>query len=324
MSVMAAPLPKLIVTLGPASATKVADLVAAGADIFRINSSHVAADDLCTWFGKIRAVTPAHPVVVDLQGAKLRLGRFPERAIAPGARVRFALTPDEGEIPLPHPEVFAAAKVGDNLSLDDDRVHMRVESVSSSTLDAVALNDAVLKARKGVTIAEHPPVLEDFTEDDLAVLRAATRCPDVSFAVSFVSDGRELTWLRRRIQGCPVIAKIERREALQNLRRIEETADDLWLARGDLGSQIGLEGMANFIARFRPEEHPRPVYMAGQVMEHLTSHPEPTRTEACYLYDIVFRGFAGVLLSDETAVGIDPVGATAITARLLRAAWTAR
>jgi pyruvate kinase len=119
-----------------------------------------------------------------------------------------------------------------------------------------------------------------------------------------------------------VIAKIERREAIESLARIEETADDLWICRGDLGAQLGLEAMAGFLARFRPADHPRPVYVAGQVLEHLTEHPAPTRSEACHLFDLVFRGYAGVVLSDETAVGRDPVLATATANRLLRAAWT--
>ena len=321
---MALPLPKLIVTLGPASAGHVADLVAAGADAFRLNASHLGSDDLCGWFGQVRAAAPIHPVVIDLQGAKLRLGRFAERAVAAGDRVRFALAAAGAEIPLPHPEVFATARAGDTLRLDDDRVHLRVDAVTASALDAVALHDAVLKPRKGLNLADHPVELEDLIEADQAALRCATRCPDVSFAVSFVSDGRELGWIRRRPLGCPVIAKIERREAIEHLRRIEETADDLWLCRGDLGAQLGLEEMAAFVARFRPEEHPRPVYMAGQVLEHLTAHADPTRAEVCHLFDLVFRGYAGVVLSDETAIGRDPVAATATAARLLRAAWKAR
>jgi pyruvate kinase len=317
-------LPGLVVTLGPASAGKVPALLATGATGFRLNASHLVEDELCTWFREVRAAAPIHPLVIDLQGAKLRLGRFAERTVAEGDRVRFAAEAGEGEVPLPHPELFAAVKAGDTLRLDDGRVRLRVEAVTASALDARALHAAVLRPRKGVNVAEHPVELEDLTAADLAALRCTTRCPDVSFAVSFVRDGRELGWIRKRTLGCPVIAKIERREAIDSLRRIEETADDVWLCRGDLGAQLGVEAMADFVARFRPTEHPRPIYMAGQVLEHLAAHPEPTRSEVCHLFDLVYRGYAGIVLSDETAIGHDPVAATATASRLLRAAWAAR
>ena len=134
----------------------------------------------------------------------------------------------------------------------------------------------------------------------------ASSIPGLSLAISFVADGDELDWARRRAPGRRVIAKIERREASLRLESIAERADEIWICRGDLGAQLGLAAMASWVARCSPGTIPRPVLMAGQVLEHLTKHATPTRSEVCHLHDLVTRGYAGIVLSDETAIGSHP------------------
>jgi len=147
----------------------------------------------------------------------------------------------------------------------------------------------------------------------------AARYPPVSFACSFMRDGSEAGWIRSRADGCPVIGKVERRAALDRLGSIATQVDEIWICRGDLGSQLGMVELARWVGGFRPGGLRVPVLMAGQVLEHLTSHPEPTRSEVCHLYDLVRWGYAGFVFSDETAIGANPVGALSQARALLHA-----
>jgi pyruvate kinase len=254
----------------------------------------------------------ALPLVIDLQGAKIRLGRFDSREVGPGDDVVFALHPQRAEIPLPHPEVFAAAQPGDTLSSDDGRVRFRVRTASEGHLEAVVLTGGLLLPRKGFNLLEHPVRQLELTQADHDAIAAVAETHQASFAVSFMQDGRETAWVRSLAPGRQVIGKIERREAVENLSVIAAQVDALWICRGDLGAQLGLRSMAEWINSCDPGCFPVPVLMAGQVLQHLTTHPEPTRSEACHVVDLVKRGYAGFVLSDETAIGNDPVRAVRI------------
>jgi pyruvate kinase len=115
------------------------------------------------------------------------------------------------------------------------------------------------------------------------------------------------------------VGKIERREAAEAVEVIAPRVDAVWICRGDLGAQIGAAALARFVAALSPRDLGVPVLMAGQVLEHLTRHREPTRSEVCHLFDLVARGYRGIVLSDETAVGGDPANAVAAATSLLRA-----
>jgi pyruvate kinase len=129
----------------------------------------------------------------------------------------------------------------------------------------------------------------------------------------------EADWLRAVAPASLVIGKIERAEAVSNLGTIATRVDAVWICRGDLGAQLGPGALARSVAAVAPSSLSVPVLMAGQVLEHLTSHPEPTRSEVCHLFDLVARGYAGIVLSDETAIGCDPVHAVSTAASLLAA-----
>lgn len=308
---------QLVVTLGPASLAVADALARAGADCFRLNGSHMTAPQLVGAVERIRQRLPQMPITVDLQGAKMRLGQFSPRELKQDEPVHLALTPDTPEqLPLPHPELFRSVQAGDTLSFDDDRVRMRVLAVSQTKLEALPLHHALLRPRKGVNVLEHPVQLDDLTAADIAHVEACCGFGALSFACSFVSTGDEAEWIRRRAPGHAIIGKVERAEAVQNIERIAEHVDELWICRGDLGAQLGLTNLARFVHRFDPKGARVPVLMAGQVLEHLTEHAEPTRSEVCHLHDLVLRGYAGIVLSDETAVGNNPEHA-ARTARTL-------
>ncbi|MCL2823546.1 MAG: pyruvate kinase [Polyangiaceae bacterium] len=324
--------PLLIVTIGPNSLDHAEAIENAGADRFRINGSHLSTDDLARQVKRLQSTTRL-PIVVDLQGAKIRLGNFSSRQLHTGDTVTLSLDdhrihrePVDGDyvgdgdgedIPLPHPEVFRQARPGDTLSCDDDRVRVRVDAVSDDKLTATSLCDAILKSRKGVNVVEHPIILSNLSTVDAEQVRMVSFCP-VTFAYSFMLDGQEASWLRDHAANSQVIGKIERREAITNIEKIASMVHEIWICRGDLGAQLGFGDMARWISRFEPRCLSVPVYMAGQVLEHLTNHKHPTRSEVCHLRDLIHRGYAGIVLSDETAIGDDPVNATTVAAQLLR------
>jgi len=312
--------PVLVATIGPASASIVVDLLEAGADIFRLNTSHMVFDAVVEQFERTRAADPEVPIVLDLQGAKLRLGWFEPREIRRGERTRFELSvTSQGGIPLPHPELFAGVAPGDTITADDGRFHFAVRETGSDWCLTDALVGGVLGPRKGVNVSEHPVALEDLTPADGRICDWASRLGQVGLACSFMTDGRESVWIRRRAPRARVVGKVERREAVDHIHSLEASVDEVWVCRGDLGAQLGAVELARWVAVHRPPPSGPPVFMAGQVLEHLTQHLEPTRSEVCHLHDIVSRGYAGIVLSDETAIGRQPALAVRTAAGLLAA-----
>jgi pyruvate kinase len=313
------PDPEIVATLGPSSRGLAASLRDAGATSIRLNASHLSVEDLGTAAAEVRQADSGLPVVIDLQGAKMRLGGLDDRAVEADDRIVFSLSGSGGTIPLPHPELFAAVAVGDTLSSDDGRLRFRVEGVCADSLRAVSLTRGTLRSRKGINVVEHPIALQNISPRDLACIRATACQGGVSFAFSFMRDGTEASWIRRHAPDCAVIGKVERGEAVRNVRAMASLVDALWICRGDLGAQLGPAALARWISAYEPRAERCPVLMAGQVMEHLTLHGEPTRTEVCHLWDLVARGYAGFVLSDETAIGRDPVYAVRKTRSLLAA-----
>jgi len=192
-----------------------------------------------------------------------------------------------------------------------------VTGVSQGALDAIALSDGELRPRKGVNLLEHPVSLCDLSATDISIVRRIAHRGRLSFAFSFMKDGNEAGWIRRYAPGRAVVGKVERREAASDVRRLARSVDALWICRGDLGAQLGPAAMARWVGSYDPRAETCPVLMAGHVLEHLTAHAAPTRAEVCHLYDLVKRGYAGFVLSDETAVGKDPVAAVGILRGLL-------
>jgi pyruvate kinase len=310
--------PPLVVTLGPASVSSAAAMLDAGATALRLNASHLDASSLRATLAGIRWTCGDVPIVVDLQGAKMRLDVEEPRAVATGEAIELRPLGDTG-ITVPHPELFTQVSPGDTLSIDDGRIRLDVIAASGDLIEARALNAGVLRPRKGVNVEQHPVTLAGLTARDRAACDVATAEGVSAFAFSFMHDGREAAWLRALLPACTVVGKVERREAVTNLASIAAAVDEVWICRGDLGAQLGLAEMARAVASVDPAAVRVPVLMAGQVFEHLTSHDEPTRSEVCHLHDLLARGFAGIVLSDETAIGRSPVHAVSVAASLLAA-----
>jgi pyruvate kinase len=307
---------QLIVTLGPACMSSIAALARAGATAFRLNASHLEAAELGTALSRVRAACPDAPIVVDLQGAKMRIERPEPLSVTEGETLRLTEGPG-GDAQVPHGEFFRQVRPGDTISLDDGRLRFAVEAVEAGGVRVRALGTARLLHRKGINVEQHPVQLERLTTRDRDACRVAADHGVRAFAYSFMTDGHEAGWVREQVPGCGVVAKIERREATSRLPEIARRVSSVWICRGDLGAQLGFADLARFVGGVDPAAYPVPVLMAGQVLEHLTSHPAPNRSEVCHLHDLIARGFAGIVLSDETAIGRDPVHAAGVAADLL-------
>jgi pyruvate kinase len=149
---------------------------------------------------------------------------------------------------------------------------------------------------------------------DEAVLTQTGRLSGLRYALSYVKDAEEMARYRRQIgREAYLIAKLERPQAMAQAVEVAASADEVWLCRGDLGAELGLPAMAAAAHRFSKlvaQGRLRvPALLAGQVFEHLTEHPTPTRSEICAAYDALAQGFSGLVLSDETAIGRAPVEA---------------
>jgi pyruvate kinase len=312
---------RLVVTLGPSSTGKEAELASSGATHFRLNASHLNLERLSEYIASAQSRAPQVEIIVDLQGAKMRLGDFEPRVVSVGQCVSFVLAEATSteQVPLPHSEPYAVLMPDDVISLDDGRLSATVQSVHSNRIEVRMQSEGQLRPRKGFNRAVHPVALDSLTARDIEIIKVAHAAGCRCFAVSFVGDGRECEWVRQQVTPVEVIAKIERQDALTQIDRIARCSDTLWICRGDLGAQLGSAALGRSVAKIAPGSFAVPVLMAGQVFEHLTEHRSPTRSEICHLYDLLDRGYAGIVLSDETAIGCDPVNAVRVARELVDA-----
>ena len=299
---------ELIATLGPALESEaLLGRVAEIACRFRLNAAHLSREALVGWLHRVAGLPGGpRPVVVDLQGAKLRLGQFAARPSLGGEVVLVCAhrSSDGLALPVPHPELFATLAPGEHLWLDDARIELELVEQGSGWARARVLKDGPLRSFKGINHRADPGVPAELSPRDAELVAALSPFGFVQLALSFVYDGSEAALLRHS-SPLRLVAKIERPEALEHLAAIDSAFDELWFCRGDLGSQCGLARLPLLQRRFC-EALPTlrsPAYLAGQVLEHLTHHPEPTRAEVVQLYEASRSGFAGIVLSDETAVG---------------------
>ncbi len=306
---------RVTATLGPASSTP--DVIVELAEVaarFRLNASHLTPEQLGEWLARLHRIGEdigrPLPVVVDLQGAKMRLGATTVRGeLAPA--VRLVLNAPAKASPailhVPHPELFAQVAPGERLSLNDGRAELEVTEVAGDELRARVVRNGTVGPHKGINRADHPIRLAALTVSDRAALDALGEYPEAEVACSFVHDGHEAALFRAQARR-HLVAKVERPEAMRHLDAIDAAFDELWFCRGDLGAQAGLAALGGLQAQFTEalQTFAHPAFLAGGVLEHLVDHPAPTRSEVVHLYDVEHAGWTGIVLSDETAIGRHP------------------
>lgn len=311
---------EIVVTLGPRSNAEPVwrDLLAAGATGFRVNTAHLSVAELRGWLDRfdtcLRSQNPRPPLVLDLQGSKWRVGQFPAREVVPGQCVVLvceAATERPDALPVPHPDFFRAASISSGeVVVDDAKIRLVMTGERGGALTARVITGGRILPRKGITYTASTYRQESLTETDRTILALTKTLPGIRYAVSYVRDAREMAQYRAQVgAGIHLIAKLERQPAVDDAAGIAASADALWLCRGDLGAELGAAGMAKaahgFSAGVRSMR--APVFLAGQVFEHMTEHSHPTRSEVCAAYDALQHGYRGFVLSDETAIGHNPV-----------------
>lgn len=322
---------RIVATLGPASRAPgtVKALAQAGVDVFRLNFSHGSHDDHAAALKAVRGAEMAlkRPlgVLADLQGPKLRLGRFAdvEIEVKSGHRMRFDLNPALGDatrVQMPHPEIFKALRPGMLLLLDDGRVRLRVGERTDEWCDVTVESGSKLSDRKGVAVPEAVIPVSALTPKDREDLAFALRLGVDWVALSFVQKAEDMAELKRIVNGqAACLAKIEKPQALNDLESILDYCDGVMVARGDLGVEMDPEEVPVAQKKILRAARQRgvPAIVATQMLESMTSAPAPTRAEASDVANAVYEGADALMLSAETAAGDYPLEAVTIMNRIM-------
>lgn len=325
---------KIIATVGPASRRKdvISALLDAGVDAFRLNFSYGSGNEHAEAVRLIRALAARQrrPVAIiqDLPGAKIRIGKIPGGSLSLAVGSLVTLVPrgashDGGRIPVNYPNLASVVRPGDRVLLGDGEVALRVESVASGEIRARALTPGTVKDSQGVTLSDTSLAEGAATVEDLAHLELGLQLGVDYVALSFVRSGEEVRSLKEAIRRhgarARVIAKLERREAVDHLEEILAAAHGLMVARGDLGLQLPLEEVPLLQKHIIRAANHRgvPAITATQMLESMVTSPRPTRAEASDVANAVLDGTDAVMLSAETAVGEHPVEAVRVMNRIV-------
>jgi len=308
---------RVLATLGPASASPemIAQLFKAGADAFRINMSHGTHEDKVPLVQAIRAMEKelgrTTTILFDLQGPKLRVGKFAEGRVLleTGKPFRLDRDPTPGDatrVELPHREIFEALKPGTRLLLDDGKLVLRVRNVHADWIDTLIEVGGPLSNSKGLNVPDVIVPMAALTEKDRRDLTFACEHGADWIALSFVQRPEDVAEARRLIGGkAALLAKIEKPAAVERLEEILELADAVMVARGDLGVELPPERvppMQKYIVE-TARRMGRPVVVATQMLESMIVSPSPTRAEVSDVATAIYDGADAVMLSAESASG---------------------
>ena len=321
---------KILATLGPAtnSAKEIETLFEAGADVFRINMSHTSHDMLRELHGRLRDVeeNQGRPVaiLVDLQGPKLRIGKFENDRIelVPGQRFRLDLDKslgDEKRVSLPHPEILKALSHGHTLLLDDGRIRLDVTAAAEDHAETEVVIGGTLSNHKGVNVPDTTLPLAALSAKDRADLDYALELGVDWIALSFVQRPADVAETKKIVAGrAGVMSKIEKPAALDHLQEIIELSDAIMVARGDLGVELPIEEVPPWQKRMirAARRAGRPVVVATQMLETMITSPMPTRAEVSDVSNAIYDGADAVMLSAESAAGDYPVEAVTMMNRI--------
>ncbi|TQF65433.1 pyruvate kinase [Rhodococcus spelaei] len=327
---------KIVCTLGPATATgdRIRELVESGMDVARLNFSHGEHADHEDNYRRVRAASDvtgkAVGILADLQGPKIRLGRFAQDRTVweNGEQVRITVDECEGthdRVSTTYKELARDAKAGDRLLVDDGKVGLTVTAVDGNDVVCTVTEGGPVSNNKGVSLPGMNVSVPALSEKDIEDLEFALRLGVDFIALSFVRSPADVELVHavmdrvgRRI---PVIAKLEKPEAIENLEAVVLAFDAVMVARGDLGVELPLEQVplvqkrAIQIAR----ENAKPVIVATQMLESMIENSRPTRAEASDVANAVLDGADAVMLSGETSVGKFPMETVQTMARIVEA-----
>ncbi|WP_457091031.1 pyruvate kinase [Microvirga sp. P5_D2] len=321
---------KILATLGPASESQemIEKLFKAGADVFRLNMSHLQRERLKERVAVIRAVEAKfkRPIAIlaDLQGPKLRVGMFngDSAMLEPGQT--FTLDADKtpgdvNRVHLPHPEILSSLEPGHTVLIDDGKLRLRVKSVKEGSATTIVEVAGKISNRKGVSLPDTTIPVAAMTDKDRSDLEAALDAGVDWIALSFVQRPEDVAEVKKVARGrALVMSKLEKPQAITRLDEIMEISDAVMVARGDLGVEMPLEkvpGIQKRIVR-AARRLGKPVVVATQMLESMITAPVPTRAEVSDVATAVYDGADAVMLSAESASGDYPVDAVATMSRI--------
>ncbi len=328
---------KIVCTLGPATASYegIRALVDAGMDVARLNFSHGSHEDHKQAYMWVRQASDESGrgvgVLADLQGPKIRLGTFAEGPTvwATGDTVTITTDPCEGtreRVSTTYAGLSGDVSPGDRLLIDDGRLALRVLEVDGPDVRLLVTEGGPVSNNKGLSLPGVGVSVPAMSDKDEADLRFALRMRVDMVALSFVRSPEDVLGVRKIMDELgvhvPVLAKIEKPQAVDALDAICSAFDGLMVARGDLGVEMPLERVPLVQKRAvqAAREQAKPVIVATQMLESMISAARPTRAEASDVANAVLDGADAVMLSGETSVGAYPVEAVATMARIINAA----
>ncbi|CAB0512915.1 pyruvate kinase [Corynebacterium diphtheriae] len=325
---------KIVCTLGPAVASRegILGLVKAGMNVARMNMSHGDHADHEKNYQWVREATDetgrAVGILADLQGPKIRLGRFIDGATVweNGEIVRITVDDIEGthdRVSTTYKNLAKDAKPGDRLLVDDGKVALRCVEVDGNDVVCEVVEGGPVSNNKGVSLPGMDISVPALSEKDIADLRFALKLGVDIIALSFVRSPADVEPVHAIMdeegRRCPVIAKLEKPEAMDALESIVLAFDGIMIARGDLGVECPLEQVPLFQKRAIQiaRENAKPVIVATQMLDSMIENLRPTRAEASDVANAVLDGADAVMLSGETSVGIDPANVVRTMSRIV-------
>lgn len=302
---------RIVATVGPCSQTSelLKAMVGAGADVFRFNCSHLSTEQLTESIALIRASVPQAGILVDIQGPKLRTG-LEALELVVGQTVLLA----------PHNLSFDPAmlgvRVGEEILLGDGTFRLRVTALNPEGTEAEVLVGGTCGPRRGVNLPESELTYDGkglLSNKDRADITAARDAGADWLALSFVGSGDDIDEARKYSGDMRLIAKIERRRALENLEEIGLRADGLMAARGDLGVEVPFQLVPAIQSRIADWglRSGKVTICATEMLESMRTETRPTRAEVSDVAGAISQGYGAVMLSAETATGHNPVNAVA-------------
>ena len=325
---------KIVCTIGPASSSKkvVSQMIKAGMNVARFNFSHGTYETHKKAFHAIRAGARACncPVAIlqDLKGLKIRIGFIKDGSvmIEKGSALRLTtkkVLGDSREIQVLYPHLIKDLTIGSTVLIDDGLIQLKVKRKEKDTLITEVVEGGLLKEKKGVNLPGIRISAQTFTKKDMEDLAFGIKLGVDYIALSFVCSKDDVlkvkNYLRKHKANIPVIAKIETRQALDNINEIIDVSDGLMIARGDLGVEVPTEEVPliqkHLIAMCNSAL--KPVIIATQMLESMTEHLRPTRAEATDVANGVLDGADALMLSAETSVGKYPAEAIKMMDRII-------
>ena len=329
---------KIVCTLGPATSSQeqIAALISAGLDVARLNMSHGRQADHLEVYRRLRAGSEVTGrsvgILADLQGPKIRLGEFPAGPVRLTAGDEFTITTadipgDQHQASTTYAGLPEDVRPGDRVLIDDGNVQLDVEGVTGDRVRLRVVVGGKVSDHKGINLPGGNVSAPALTEKDETDLRWALATGVDMIALSFVRSPDDAHLVRKIMQDMgrphvPLIAKIEKPQAVEVLPDIVDAFDGIMVARGDLGVELPLEQVPTVQSKAikLANERARPVIVATQMLESMISAPRPTRAEVSDVAGAVAAGADAVMLSAETSVGAYPIETVATMSRIIAAA----